>query len=46
MLAGMNELWGCARESHRRVGREAAKLDLDLMITVGSDASLIAEEAA
>ena len=45
-LAGMNELGAVREESHRRVGREAAKLDLDLMITVGSDASLIAEEAA
>ena len=42
----MNELGAVREESHRRVGREAAKLDLDLMITVGSDASLIAEEAA
>ena len=46
VLAGMNELGAVREESHRRVGREAAKLDLDLMITVGSDASLIAEEAA
>lgn len=46
VLAGMNELGAVREESHRRVGREAAKLDLDLMITVGNDASLIAEEAA
>lgn len=46
VLAGMNELGAVREESHRRVGREAAKLDLDLMLTIGSDASLIAEEAA
>ncbi len=45
VLAGMNELGAVSEDSHRRVGREAAKLDLDLMITIGNDASIIAEAA-
>ena len=36
----------CARNLIAEWEEKAAKLDLDLMITVGSDASLIAEEAA
>ena len=46
VLAGMNELGTDSREEHRRVGREAGKLPLDLMVTIGEKGSDIGEGAA
>ena len=42
VLAGMNELGSESREEHRRVGREAAEMPLDLLITIGDKGKDIA----
>jgi UDP-N-acetylmuramoyl-tripeptide--D-alanyl-D-alanine ligase len=45
VLGRMGELGSFAEEGHRRVGRAAARLGLDWLITVGSEADWIAQEA-
>ena len=46
VLGRMGELGAHAEEGHREVGRQAAALNLDAVLTVGSEASLISEAAA
>ncbi|MCL2195471.1 MAG: UDP-N-acetylmuramoyl-tripeptide--D-alanyl-D-alanine ligase, partial [Oscillospiraceae bacterium] len=45
ILGNMGELGDFAESEHRRVGDHAAKCGVDLVITIGDDAALIAEQA-
>ena len=45
VLAGMNELGSGSREEHRKVGREAAGMPVDLLITIGEKGGDIADGA-
>lgn len=45
VLAGMNELGEISEEAHRKVGMEAAKINIDLLITIGEKGNQIAEGA-
>ncbi len=46
VLGTMHELGLAAEDRHRRIGRTAAGLDLDLLLGVGEGGAWIAEEAA
>lgn len=45
VLASMLELGSQSRKKHKEIGRYAAQMDIDLLITVGSKAKFIAEGA-
>lgn len=45
VLGSLKELGAIAEQGHRDVGREAAKLGIDFLFTVGEEAKWIAQEA-